>query len=385
MKTLLILFLACILISCSQDDDMKSVERFVVSGKITSVTETGLAAVTVTFYSEVYPDSVHTVVTTPDGVFSISLSEGNYRMEIAQDGYNTTEDLVTVSNVLDSLLVTLRGNASVSGQIIDSQTGDGLAGVTVSFSRDGTPELVLLTNDSGRFEINDSPTGTFTVGAHRDEFFTRTVEDVTLNEGPNELPNTIAVSKPGEGELRIVLSWGEYPLDLDSHFTGPVSTAVTVTNRFHVYWDDQDPDEAVSLDVDDVYSYGPETTTVKYLVPSGNYRYYVHNYAPQDLAVSGAEITESPAVVEVYNEKGLISKFFAPPPSDPSLNLWHVFDLNVFDGVTEQGPPLDIWSYSDSILFIEPLRYYYNVPLNEEGNYQYIFRRGKKQAIEIPE
>ena len=362
---------------------MKSAERFVVSGKITSATETGLAAVTVTFYSDVFPDSVHTVVTTPEGAFSISLSAGNYRMEIARDGYNTTEDLVTVSNVLDSLLVTLRGNASVSGQIIDSQTGHGLAGVTVSFLRDGMPELVLLANDSGRFEINGSPIGNFTVGAHRDEFFTRTVEDVTLHEGPNELPNTIAVSKPGKGELRIVLSWGEFPVDLDSHFTGPADKVNTV-KRYHVYWNNKDPEETVSLDVDDLYSYGPETITVNYLVPNAIYYYYVHNYSPQDPSASGVEIAESPAVVEVYNEKGLISKFFAPSPSNPSDNLWYVFLIGVWP---EPREPLqtDFWSYSDSTLYIAPQKYYYNVPLNEEGNSQYIYRSGKKRAIDVPE
>lgn len=383
MKTLLILFLACTLFACSQDDDMKSAERFVVSGKITSVTETGLAAVTVTFYSDVYPDSVHTVITTPEGAFSISLSAGNYHMEIARDGYNTTEDLVTVSNLLDSLLVTLLGNASVSGQIIDSQTGHGLAGVTVSFLRDGTPELVLLTSDSGRFEINGSPIGTFTVGAHRDAFFTRTVEDVTLHEGPNELPSTIAVSKPGKGELRIVLSWGEFPLDLDSHFTGPAEKIYNGP-RFHVYWDNKDPDETVSLDVDDVYSYGPETITLNYLVPNSIYRYYVHNYAPQDPSASGVEIAASPGVVEVYNDKGLISKFIAPSPSRPSDNLWDVFLIGVWPEPREIVK-IEEWSYSDSTLYIRPGNYYYNVPLNEEGNSQYIYRSGKKQAIEVPE
>ena len=151
-----------------------------------------------------------------------------------------------------------------------------------------------------------------------------------------------------------------------------------------MYWDNKDPNVAVSLDVDDVYSYGPETITLNYLVPNGVYYYYVHNYEPQDLSASGADIAESPAVVEVYNEKGLISKFLPPQPYNPSLNLWHVFLVGVWPEPREPVQD-DELSYSDSTLYIRPVHGYYNVPLNEEGNSQYIIRRGKKQAIEVPE
>ena len=383
MRTLLILFLAYTLISCSENDAKKPAERFVVAGKITSVTETGLAGVTITFYSEVSPDSVFTTITTPDGTFTISLTAGDYRVEIARDGYNTTEDFVTVSNLLQALSVTLQGGASVSGQIIDSQTGDGLPGVEVSFTRDGFPELVILTNDSGAFEINGSPTGTFTVGAHRDEFFNRTVEDVTLEEGPNELPNTIAVSKPAKGELRIVLSWGEFPLDLDSHLSGPKGT-VNTADRFHVYWNNQNPDENVSLDVDDIYSYGPETITIKYLVPNAIYRYFVHNYSPQDVLTSGTEMVTSPALVEVYSEKGLISKFTSPTPSAPNANLWYVFYIGVWPEPREPVVYPD-FTYSDSTLYIAPEHSFFIIPLDDEGNSQYYSRSGKKRTIKIPE
>lgn len=63
------------------------------------------------------------------------------------------------------------------------------------------------------------------------------------------------------GEMRIVLTWGDYPSDLDSHLVGP-----SPYGSFHVYYDDKNAyyDGVLynNLDVDDTDSYGPETTSV---------------------------------------------------------------------------------------------------------------------------
>ena len=286
-------------------------------------------------------------------------------MEVYRNGYTTLIDLITISQSPDSLLMTLTGDAAVLGSIIDSQTGNGLPSVTVSFTRDGLPEFVLTTNDSGRFEITGAPTGNFTMTAEQTGFFTRSVEDLTLQEGSNEIPNAIAVSRPKEGELRIVLSWGEYPLDLDSHLTGP--TVVDDTKRFHVYWDNKNPEEAVSLDVDDVFSYGPEATTINNIVPNRVYYYYVHNYEPRDASVSGTEIADSPAVVEVYDVTGLIASFTPSLPVTPTNNLWHVFRISTWP---EGSPPppsaYEAYTYCNSVFCIVFTDDYYFVRLNEE-------------------
>ncbi|MCW8631650.1 hypothetical protein OQH38_16240, partial [Acinetobacter baumannii] len=54
------------------------------------------------------------------------------------------------------------------------------------------------------------------------------------------------------GSMRIVLTWGEKPLDLDSH--------LNYSNQ-HIYWSNKEGHQA-NLDVDDRDSYGPETITI---------------------------------------------------------------------------------------------------------------------------
>ena len=64
--------------------------------------------------------------------------------------------------------------------------------------------------------------------------------------------------------LRIVLTWGEYPWDLDSHLYG--KDKLTDSDVFHTcYWAKnyyQGSTAIAKLDVDDTTSYGPETTTI---------------------------------------------------------------------------------------------------------------------------
>lgn len=52
--------------------------------------------------------------------------------------------------------------------------------------------------------------------------------------------------------MRVVLSWGEKPFDLDSHLIFPGG---------HIYFDSKEGTDA-NLDVDDTDSYGPETVTI---------------------------------------------------------------------------------------------------------------------------
>ena len=77
---------------------------------------------------------------------------------------------------------------------------------------------------------------------------------------------TYAVSGPvKQGQVRIVLTWGETPRDMDSHLDTPTGC--------HVYYGrKQCPSGEASLDTDVTDSYGPETINIRSLKP-GVYRY----------------------------------------------------------------------------------------------------------------
>ncbi len=59
------------------------------------------------------------------------------------------------------------------------------------------------------------------------------------------------------------------------------------------------------MDIDDTDSYGPETTTI-YDLFTGEYHYYIYNYSEDP------EITTSGAVVQIFNDNGLLYNLQIP-------------------------------------------------------------------------
>ena len=118
-----------------------------------------------------------------------------------------------------------------------------------------------------------------------------------------------------------------------------------------MHFANQEPaNSSVSLDVDDTYQYGPETTTIS-TVRAGMYRYSVHNYSTQSSA-GAAGIASSPAKVEVYDSNGLVNTFIAPAAG--TGNTWRVFEMNVAGttaSITGINSYVTVTSYSDNTNF----------------------------------
>lgn len=128
------------------------------------------------------------------------------------------------------------------------------------------------------------------------------------------------------GQTRIILTWGENPWDLDSHLTGPLPDG----SRFHLYYPYAETNagspwpEYVKLDLDDVISYGPETTTI-YQQINGVYRFSVHDYTNLYSSSSYA-LSNSGAQIRVYRGSNLIATFNVP--ANRGGTLWTVFDMS---------------------------------------------------------
>lgn len=146
------------------------------------------------------------------------------------------------------------------------------------------------------------------------------------------------------GEIRIVLTWGATPSDLDSHLTGPLPDG----SRFHMYYPLKGSSspwpEYVNLDLDDVTSYGPETTMIIQQIP-GIYRYSVHDYTNR-YSGSSTALSNSGAQVRVYWGSDLVASF--PVPTGQGGTLWTVFELNG-DTIT----PINTMSYQSSPGFVQ--------------------------------
>ncbi|WEI17204.1 tetratricopeptide repeat protein [Acinetobacter proteolyticus] len=117
------------------------------------------------------------------------------------------------------------------------------------------------------------------------------------------------------GSMRIVLTWGKNPLDLDSH--------LNYANQ-HIYYASKVGRQA-NLDVDDRDSYGPETITIDQRLSGQYYVYSVHDFSNSDKPNSNM-LAHSQAKVMVYTGESLIRTYDIP--TNKVGNLWTVFRIS---------------------------------------------------------
>ncbi len=124
--------------------------------------------------------------------------------------------------------------------------------------------------------------------------------------------------------LRIELTWGAEPRDLDSHLWDAAGN--------HLYFlyagPENSPIPGAWLDLDDTTGFGPENISIEYLVPQGSarYTYAVHLYA-------GSASTETSTVRVFRGGSTVPERTFTFSGWDPNrVRWWHVFDINPENG-----------------------------------------------------
>ena len=136
--------------------------------------------------------------------------------------------------------------------------------------------------------------------------------------------------------LRVVLTWGKKPDDVDSHIVYPGN---------HVYFASKQGADA-NLDVDDTDSYGPETVTLEKKHAGETYVYAVHDFTDSDKP-NTPNLSASQAKVYVYIGQSLVRSYQVP--TGKTGNLWTVFrisgdgefqDINTMGGTTTSGDAL---------------------------------------------
>jgi hypothetical protein len=140
--------------------------------------------------------------------------------------------------------------------------------------------------------------------------------EVTTGASNNTLEDCFEI-KPVD--VSISLTWGSNPSDLDSHLEGP---------DFHLYYVNESisiNDQEIFIDVDDTDSFGPEITYISGFPSDGTYTYSVYQYD------GSGDIQASPARVSLV--QGSNTNIFQPPSGSPT-ECWHVFNLNVSNGIS---------------------------------------------------
>jgi len=146
------------------------------------------------------------------------------------------------------------------------------------------------------------------------ENFADMVEIVEIkgSSAENDSHNIIFLSPAVRG-FRSILIWGRLPQDLDSHVVLPDGSEVNFNSRIS-------GDKHVTLDVDALKGYGPETVTFEDLAP-GLYKFYVNRFTNE------APLSQSNAKVRIFKGNKMLGEYSVPTDNDIFEN-WHVFNID---------------------------------------------------------
>lgn len=125
--------------------------------------------------------------------------------------------------------------------------------------------------------------------------------------------------------MRIVLSWGVSPYDIDSHLSYAGG---------YVCFHKKEADQA-NLDVDDTDSYGPETITIAKKKQGEKYVYAVHNYSDRKLINNANLSNVSGAKVYIYIGNTLVKTYSMPVGKKG--NIWIPFLIDEMGNIVDVG------------------------------------------------
>ncbi len=290
--------------------------------------------------------AVHQCSSDQSGMYEIAdLSPGVYCMSISKSGYIdleakvmvTSSDPVVYNPVLTPISDVYDGKGGARGTILDAKTAEAVSDISLLFRRgvgvtSGDVVLTIRTDENGCYGAADLPAGYYTVqivDQRQGEIkYTDSTMLVKIIGGSIiENQNGVVSSGLDSRQLRIVLTWGANPSDLDSHLVGTTADG----RKAHMYYGQKviynsEGGVEFQLDVDDTTSYGPETTTI-YHPESEDYEFYVHNYSRG----SQKQLRNSGATVQVYRGNSALPwKTYYVPQEDGYY--WNVFCYNAQTG-----------------------------------------------------
>lgn len=207
-----------------------------------------------------------------------------------------------------------------TGRIVSAVDGKAVDNVRIQFFPSDGSELVCdaVTDAIGNYTAS-LPAGQYKVILSRDGYIEEE-QDLYIGAYSEQVFQDYTISPEiAMGEIRIVLSWGSTPRDLDSYLFGTADNGsemfVSFRNK-NCYGSDT---LMASLDIDQTNGYGPETTTI--YNPNGVYYFIVHDFNETSF------ISQSGATVTVYLP-GQSPRVFQITDGIMHENAWDVFVLD---------------------------------------------------------
>jgi len=238
----------------------------------------------------------------------------------------------------------------ISGSVRNNRNLAAVAGALVTLRRginatDGEVVGSARSSATGAYQIAGVRAGTYTLTVEAAGYVTETRTGIVI--GSRMLAGQDVLLSPDDLDLRIKLTWGVSPADLDSHLTGPLEGG----GRFHVYYASEGSlasSPYAALDVDDVTSFGPETITVTRQL-NGVYRYSVYDYTNGGSSTSTA-LAASGATVTVYLRGQIVATYAVPSGAG---TVWTVFEME--NGVLRRINQMGFGASFDPVQPGEPL------------------------------
>ncbi len=240
----------------------------------------------------------------------------------------TLFDLISCSLENQSLINKTENSGSISGKIFDAVNGSAVRNAQINIRLGtetslGSIRASAVSTSYGIYNISGLNAGNYTAEVIKAGYIIAYFP--VKCEAGKEILNQNGVLSPDleNNQVRAVLNWGEIPLDLDLHVTGPCGG--TDTNRFHVYFGEKSYSNNsvdIELEKDCNSGYGPETVMIS-RNSGGIYRFSVHDYTDKN-STNSAMLAYSGARVVLYI--GLNQYTYNVPQG--AGNLWVVFELN---------------------------------------------------------
>jgi hypothetical protein len=286
-----------------------------------------------------------------------SINAGQWKIKFAAAGYKSVEGIVNIQKGettnfdIITMIPDSHGPANITGSALSAMTNSGISGLTIrirpgvnvnsgAFATDinGNEIAAVTTGDGGSYAIPNVPPGNYTLEAScpsgncgGSDFATTFITVISAGVDTPSGQNILVSPKLGADEMRIVLSWGDNPKDLDSHLEyGSARPEQAVWNDKSKLGGD------LTLDIDVTWGNGPETVTMKGSTWAQARRgYSVYNWTKGKRDSSVPAISNSGAIIRIYKKQGLVRTYVAGA-GQTSL-WWHAFCVDGSMNITEIG------------------------------------------------
>lgn len=231
---------------------------------------------------------------TQSGMYYITAEYKNCRISIETDAQGNIIS-ETAWNKLEPLYRSVfeaeaEAEGEVKGYIQDATTGKGMRAtlkVRSKGKKSGTVIEEIYSKSDGSYVFGGEEGG-YTIEVSAKGYITEYMDVEIIKDQVKTGMNAVLSPEVGEGEIRIVLTWGSNPRDLDSYAVGTSSTG----RSFSISYSNKSVTDVGNLDVDDVNGYGPETITIT--DTGASFEYSVVDYLREGM-MGGSEAT-----VKVY-------------------------------------------------------------------------------------